>query len=255
MIICALSYSFDACAQNARTHNFIFRVDLGSSNVYTAALSSTISGLLNSSTSSDIFGTSYLWSFIDIENDQGRKFNVIDYKFNGLTAKDLFYDIQPGFEIGYQTYKPGIINAGFFASVHYRVNQFKLEGLYSDIETEHSIQRTLFGVTGFITFGRMRNPWRVSIEGGAKYSLCLNYNDPFDYGKDAINNGLISHFAIKFAGKTLFQDIGIFADINHFNMFDSSVFNSNESSLKMNMWTFGLTWKVNWKQSEYIHHF
>ncbi len=253
--------AFGLQAQNAaKRHHLVTNVDLGSGNLYTDAVASTLGGLLNSAMHTNVFGSYYLWSPMTIEANH-KELDIEHFKFNGLTAENLFRDVQCGIELGYQTYSPSsYINFGITGVAQYRQNQFKLLDMNDVGYLKHNIQRVLMGGNLFFIVGKMANSshgnnfWRTKFEVGARYSYAFKYNDPYKLGNDFIKNGLVSHFAIVFTGKTIFEDIGLFADFNHFSLFDDS-FDTSASTpvipngMKMKMWTIGLCWKVNFQQS------
>ena len=79
---------------------------------------------------------------------------------------------------------------------------------------------------------------RVIIEAGCRYSIGLNYKSSNPNNDLSLNNGLVSHFAIKVASRGMLQNLGVFADINHFNLWKT------QDGRKLNNYTFGLTWTL-----------
>ena len=80
---------------------------------------------------------------------------------------------------------------------------------------------------------------RVIIEADCRYSLGLACKSPLGTDKKQLNDGLVSHFAIKLASRGMMQNVGVYADINHFNLWKD--FRPNQ---KLKNMTFGLTWTI-----------
>lgn len=80
---------------------------------------------------------------------------------------------------------------------------------------------------------------RVIVEAGVRYSLALAYKSPIEEDKNQLNNGLVSHYAIMLAGRKMWQNVGIYADINHFDMWKNLYPNR-----KLDNYTFGITWTI-----------
>ena len=68
-----------------------------------------------------------------------------NYKWNQINAGDLFKDIQIGGGLGWQSQR-GAFNAGFFASLHYKINQFKVEDKFQNASLKHNVQRIIPGI-------------------------------------------------------------------------------------------------------------
>lgn len=162
----------------------------------------------------------------------------------GLSARELFNNVQAGFKLGYQTYSPEFVNFGIYASAHYKLDQFKVGYKSSDMDG-HRAQRALIGATALISLGSMESPSRVIIEAGCRYSLGLSYKSALGDDKDLPSDGFVSHFAVKLASRGLLQDIGIYTDINHFNMW-----NDYKPGHKLNDVTFGIVWKITPQQAD-----
>ena len=154
---------------------------------------------------------------------------------DGVSIKKLSWKT---LKIGYQTYSPEFVNAGIYASAHYKLDQFQV-GVDDDHMANHRAQRVLVGATALLSLGSMGQASRVIIEAGCRYSLGLAYKSPLGTDKKQLNDGLVSHFAIKLASRGMMQNVGIYADINHFNLWKD--FRPNQ---KLNNMTFGLTWTI-----------
>lgn len=219
-----------------KNHNLIFNGEIASGNPYTIAATSVVTGLANYYLLNDAFFENSFAYGLYSTNVDGLKAKTMNPM--GLTARELFNNFQIGLKAGYQTYSPEFFNFGIYASAHYKVDQFKV-GYNDDNMENHRAQRALLGATALVSLGSMGQASRVVIEAGVRYSLGLAYSSPLGNDKDQLNNGLVSHFAIKLSGKDLLQNIGLYADINHFNMWKD--YRPNQ---KLNNITIGLTWTI-----------
>lgn len=219
-----------------KNQHLIFNGEIASGNPYTIAASSVITGLANYYLLNDaFFENSFVYSIYTT--------NIDDLKIKtqppmGITARELFNNLQVGLKLGYQTYNPDFFNFGFYASAHYKIDQFKV-GYNDDNMSNHRAERTLLGATALFSLGSMKQPSRVIIEAGLRYSLGLAYHSPLGDDKNQLNDGLVSHFAIKLASRGMWQNIGLYADINHFNMWKDF-----RPSQELNNYTFGITWTI-----------
>lgn len=218
-----------------KNQHLIFNGEIASGNPYLIAASSVITGLTNYYLLNDAFFENAFAYSIYSTNIDGLKAKTMNPM--GLTASELFNNFQIGLKIGYQTYNPEYFNFGIYASAHYKIDQFKVG--YDDHMDRHRAQRALIGATALLSLGSMRQPSRIIVEAGLRYSLGLAYKSPFGDNKDQLNDGLVSHFAIKLASRGMWQNIGLYADINHFNMWKD--FRPNH---KLNNYTFGITWTI-----------
>ena len=219
-----------------KNHNLIFNAEIASGSPYTIAASSVITGLANYYLLNDAFfenAFAYNLYTTNVDDLKVRTMNPM-----GLTASNLFNNLQAGLKLGYQTYNPEFFNCGIYASAHYKSDQFEVA--YNDDNMErHRAQRVLFGATALLSLGSMEQPSRVIIEAGVRYSLAVAYKSPLGNDIDQLNNGLVSHFAIKVAGRDMWQNIGVYADINHFNLWKDYI-----PGQKLNNYTFGITWTI-----------
>lgn len=227
-----------------KNHNLIFNSEIASGNPYTAAASGILTGLVNYYLLNDaFFENSFAYSLYSTDDDN---LNVRTMNPMGLTAKELFNNLQAGVKLGWQTYNPEFWNGGFYASAHYKLEQFEA-GFDNDNMQTHRAQRALFGVTGLLTLGDMGKSSRVTIEVGVRYSMALAYKSPMGNGKDLLADGFVSHYAIKLLNRGMWQNIGVYADINHFNMWKNY-----DNGKKLNNYTFGITWTITPQQVEDI---
>ena len=237
-------FCINVLAQSNRfkNHHFIFNGDIASGNPYTMAASSVVTGLANYYLLNDaFFENSFVYSLYTTNEDN---LKVKTMNPMGLTAKELFNNIQVGLKLGYQTYSPEFINAGIYVSAHYKLEQFKV-GNNDDNMKKHKAQRALFGITGLVSFGSMGQASRVILEAGVKYSMPIAYQSPLGTEKDQLNNGVTSHYAIKLASRGMWQNIGVYADIDHYNMWKNY-----ESGKNLKSYTFGITWTITPQQVE-----
>lgn len=235
LLICLTITSAAQSNIRIKNHNLIFNGDIAFGNPYTTAVASTLTGLANYHLFNDaFFENSFIYGLYDtnVDNMKVKTLNPM-----GVTARELFNNVQAGIKLGYQTYNPEFVNYGIYASAHYKLDQFQM-GYSDDNMTKYRAQRILLGATALLSLGSMEQPSRVIIEAGCRYSIGLDYNTPEGRNKDMLNDGLVSHFAIKLASRGMMQNIGVFADINHFNMW------KNSGDRKLNNYTFGLTWTI-----------
>lgn len=244
-ILILLSCGASSYAQSRvgiKNHNLIFNCDLGFGNPYTTAVSSVVTGLANYYILNDaFFENSYIYGIYPTSID---KLTVKTQNPMGLNARELFNNVQAGLKLGYQSYSPGFFNAGIYATGHYKIDQFKL-GYSNDNMFNHRAQRVLVGATALLSLGSMEQANRVIIEAGCRYSIGLKYASSNPNDEVSLNNGLVSHFGIKVASRGMLQNLGIFADINHFNLW------KNVTGGKLNNYTFGLTWTITPQQVDY----
>lgn len=219
-----------------KNHHIIFNGDIASGNPYVMAASSVLTGLANYHLLNDAFFENSFIYGIYSTNVDGLKVRTMNPM--GLNASELFNNIQVGIKLGYQTYSPEFFNCGIYASAHYKLDQFKV-GYNDDNMQKHRAQRILLGINALLSLGSMDQPSRVIIEAGLRYSLGLAYKSPLGNDKEQLNNGIVGHYAIKIASRGMMQNIGVFADINHFNMWKDL-----RPNQKLNNYTLGITWTI-----------
>ena len=198
--------------------NLYFHVDLNSGNIYTMGVSTIVLGYLNYGLKRNIFETAYMVDFLSAKQDgntiKNKMFSPI-----GLRAADLFNTISPKLKIGYKSNNSGNANWGVYALANYKLHQFKLKFDDDDYDRMR-YSRLGFGAGIIGIFGDLTAPYHVIIEGEAYYNIPLTFSTSFldNHSINQLNRGLTSHFAIKFGGSNSFQNIGIFVDIDHFNL-------------------------------------
>lgn len=235
-IFCAPTFIQAQSDVRFKNHHIIFNGDIASGNPYVMAASSVLTGLVNYHLLNDaFFENSFIYGFYSTNVD-GLKVRTMSPM--GLTATDLFNNIQVGIKFGYQTYRPEFLNCGIYASAHYKLDQFKV-GYNDDNMQKHRAQRIIFGINALLSLGSMDQPSRVIIEAGLRYSFGISYKSSLSNDKEQLNNGIVGHYAVKVASRGMMQNIGVFADINHFNMWKD--YRPNH---KLSNYTLGITWTI-----------
>ena len=224
----------------AKNHNLYIRAELASGNIYPMA-ASMVTGLFNYWLDRPVFETSYAYSFLNAHCD-GQPLDVARYKASGITARDLFNDIEAGLKVGWQTYTTRLFNWGVYASGHYKIDQFKVQAPGEEAYDRHRIHRAQLGLNAFTTIGSMDSPLKATIEAGCRYNIGCLYHSPYGDDAGSLNNGLTSHFALKLAGEFLLQDIGVFANINHYNLLRGQDVRGGVDDI--GGWTIGLTFSL-----------
>lgn len=132
--------------ERIKNQKLIFNADIASGNLYTMAATSVVTGLANYYLFEDaFFENSFAYSLYST-NENNLKVKTMNPM--GMTASELFNNIQVGIKLGYQTYATDVfVNGGIYASAHYKLEQFDV-GYNKDNMQEHRSQRVLIGVTG-----------------------------------------------------------------------------------------------------------
>lgn len=229
--------------ERARHNNFYHKVELNYGNLYSFALSSCLTGVINYLIDDTMFETGLS---VPIYREQA----IAPYSFSrqnllGVKLNDLVHNFDGGIKLGYQTYDPRFVNFGICAVASYKHDPF-LGALLQDEETlsyQASIQRLLFGGNVMLYLGEMGMSTQVIIEAGIRYSYGLAFKDPSSLGlSEHLKNGWVSHYAVSIGGPGFFQNIKLFADVTHFSLIDSS-------HLKLSPIYVGLSWTVTPQQS------
>lgn len=222
----------------ARHNHFYHKVEFNYGNLYSFALSSCLTGVVNYLLDDAIFESGFCWPIY-------RKQEVSPYSFErqnvvGLQSNDLLHNIDCGIKLGYQTSDPGLLNFGICAVADYKYEPF-MDSLQQDevIQSFRSnIRRILLGGNIMLYLGKMAMGTQVILETGIRYSYGLTCNVPSSLGSTtSLNNGIVSHFAVSFGGPSYFQNIRIFADLTHFNLLESQ-------NLRLSPIYVGLSWTV-----------
>lgn len=240
-LITALTLGVQAEAQH-----FYYKLDVGTSNIYSFAVANLATAGLNTLVDGMLFDNAYTYTYLQTSNNT-YGIETKNYDIVGITARDIFSDITAGGKIGYQSFNPSNFNWGIFGSAHYRVNQFKTTIQGIDETFHNDVQRLLLGGGLMFTFGSLESSTRFIIEAGLRYEMPLRYNRA-DGQKvsDIINSGLSSHYAIRINGNGALQGLGVYADISHYDLFKNTEYLLNVPNIKM--FTFGLIYTITpWK--------
>jgi len=215
-ILCTVHATAQEYAPSYHSHNFYFHVEMNSGNIYPFAGWSIISGALNSALKYNLFESGFAY---DLYSG-----NSVKTKYNSpiaFNAVNIFNHIQPGIKIGYYSdYISSPFNWGILATGGYKINQFKMYD--SDNYIRQCIHRAQVGAMLLLAFGKNGASTQAMIELGAKYNFVSRYKGGEITDTKAINNGLSSHFALKFGGAGWLQNIGVYADIDHYKLFNNS---------------------------------
>lgn len=207
--------------------NLYFHVDVNSGNVYTMAASTVLLGYINYGLKRNVFETGYVMDFISAKNGSEK----IKTKMNsplGFRCSELFNDIMPDIKLGYKSNSPGGANWGIYVDVKYKMHQFKMDCGNKELD-KFRYSRVGFGGGIMGIFGKLTDPYHVIIEAGACYNIPLSFNTTAwtDSDSKQLSKGVTSHFSVKFGGADSFQNIGLFVDIDHNNLFDSNFEKNN----------------------------
>lgn len=225
--------------EKIRNHNLIFNGEVAFGNLYSALVSSGV-GAINGLLNTPFFENSLIES---VYSTKANELTVKPMKYYGVTARDLFGDMQFGIKLGYQTYNSGFFNCGAYASAHYGLHQFNVE---TGMETQrHRAQRALLGATARFSFGTMEQSTRVIAEAGIRYSMALAYKSPLSTDKDQMGSGLASHYSVMLAGPQYLQNVGIYVDVNHFNLWKDY-----GQGAKLNHYIVGITCTITIQQAK-----
>lgn len=216
--ICILLSSVNVIGQNYtpnyHSHNFYLHVEMNAGNIYPFAGWSILSGALNSALKYNLFESGFAYDLYTGTGNKTKNNSPI-----GFNAVNIFNHIQPGIKLGYYSdYINSPFNWGILATAGYKINQFKLDNFGS--YTRQNIQRMQLGALLLLAFGKNGASTQAMIEVGARYNIATNYKGGDIHDKNALTNGLSSHFALKFGGSGWLQNIGVFADFDHYTLYN-----------------------------------
>lgn len=251
LIMCSILGSVYTSAQeyapNYHSHNFYFHVEMNSGNIYPFAGWSIISGALNSALKYNLFESGFAYDIYSGNN--------VKTKYNSpiaFNAVNIFNHIQPGLKIGYYSdYINSPVNWGVLATGGYKINQFQMQEMNNYVR--QCIHRAQVGALLLLAFGKNGASTQAMIELGAKYNFATKYKGGEITDTKALNNGISSHFALKFGGTGWLQNIGVYADIDHYNLYKNSFeINGNKPFINNNLKniTIGLCVTVTPKQAD-----
>lgn len=220
--------------------HFYHRLDVGTSNVYIDALAGAVTGAVNGMTNDMLFDCAYTYTFMPTSGNDALYDDVKRYKSYGFKAHDLFNDVTTGARLGYKTARFGTFNWGIFGTAHYRLNRFKtVSSTVDDALLRHNVQRLQLGGGLLFEFGKTDKPTKVTLEAELRYDMPIKYKglEGLD-ASDAINSGLSSRYAIRVNSRKFVKNIGVYAEIPHYNLFDKS--NTGALLPKMRTYTIGI---------------
>lgn len=215
-ILCSIRTSAQEYAPSYHSHNFYFHVEMNSGNIYPFAGWSILSGVLNSAFKYNLFESGFAYDLFTGDNEKTKYNSPI-----GFSAVNIFNHIQPGVKIGYYSdYINSPFNWGILATGGYKINQFQMYEM--DDYVRQCIHRAQIGAMMLLAFGKNGASTQAMIEIGAKYNIATKFKSGDITDSKALNNGVSSHFALKFGGAGWLQNIGVYADIDHYKLYNSS---------------------------------
>ena len=224
-LLCLLIF-IDVKAQK----NFYHRIDIGSSNIYTFVLSNIATGFANYYSNDILFDNSYIYTLYSGD------FRTKGLNPMGISVREIFNDAFAGVKLGYHSESLNSFNWGVYGSAHYRINQVNARS--KDTE-EYHIERFQYlkpGVGVLLTFGGIERDLIVQFEAAARYDIPINYKGIYGSETNNLNNGISSHYSLKFAGNKAFS-IGLFVDLTHYNLY-------KEHNLKLKPFSFGAVFTI-----------
>lgn len=243
IILSSLALQVNAKGSIARHPTFYYNIDLGYGNLYAFALSSCLTGTLNYLIDRPLFENAYEYNIPNFTSTTGVVFS--DYKTFGITKNDLFKNVTTGLKIGYHSDYLGLCNFIVYASLHYKHDAYLLQ---SDVENMHGSNRLLPGVGTSLIIGRIHNDGiRVRLDAGLRYSLSMSHVSSFSVDKAQSNSGLLSHWGIKIIGDNMFQNLGLYVEISHFDMLNRNFTNNDVlvyEGIRFRPITIGITWTI-----------
>lgn len=202
----------------AKAQHFYYKLDVGTSNIYSFAVANIATAWLNKATDRMLFNAAYTYTHPAVSGAspelKARNCNVA-----GITARDVFADITTGAKLGYQSFSPGMFNWGIFGSAHYRINQFETKPAGADRYGHNNLHRLQVGGGLMLNLGEMESPTRVTVEAGLRYNIPVKGKDGAGtVPLETLRKGLSSHYAVRINGKGALQGIGLYADIPHYKV-------------------------------------
>lgn len=240
---------------NTGNRHLLLNFDLYSGNVYTFAVSTIAFGFLNDAFKQNVLETGFVADITTAQYDT-RKISTHMWSPVGVQARELFNDINPNLKIGWKSSSYSSANIGVFANLGYKLHQFSLRADDQAPWERLRYQRIYAGVGVQGIFGGLESPYRVIVEGAVRYVIptALTTTAWSDVETTQLSKGVQTHWAVKMGGADAFQNIGLFVDIDHFNLIDKGWAATdgsrpfNDFSLK-NI-TLGITMSVSFGQAE-----
>lgn len=249
--ICCITSCINMYAQGrsyngvrARHNNFYHKVELNYGNLYSFAISSCLTGVVNYLIDDTVFETGFGFPVYRVQNESPYYFAPQNPL--GVQLKDLLHNYEAGLKLGYQTYDPRFVNFGICAVASYKFEPFIGNILIEDVTIANpsSIQRALIGGNIMLYLGEMGMSTQVTLEVGLRYSYGLSLTDSSKtITQESLKNGIVSHYAITVGGPGFLQNIKLFADVNHYDLIKNSY-------LRLSPIYVGFSWTITPQQSD-----
>lgn len=243
ILLSVLALPANAKGRIARHPTFYYNIDLGYGNMYAFALSSCLTGTLNYLIDRPLFENAYEYNIPCFTSSSGMTYS--DYKTFGITKNDFLKNVKTGLKLGYHSDYLGLCNYIVYASLHYKHDVYLLQ---SDVEGTHDSNRLMPGVGASLIIGRIHDDGiRVRLDAGLRYSLPMSHISNYAVDKTQCNSGFISHFGVKIIGDNMFQNLGLYVDISHFNMLNRRYTNNGilvYEGIRYQPISIGLTWTI-----------
>lgn len=213
--------SFTVCSAQALGRHTYFHIGIGAGeNVWSTLVYALAAEELNVLTHSNIFESSVEYNLRSGKTD-GEKMGFKKFRAYGFRSCDLFQLVQPSIKLGYMSSLPGNVNWGLYGEALYRYEQFQVSPIKSDKDySKQQMGRALFGGSAFVVLGGVTKDLHVMVEAGLRYNMGIDAKGALG-NKDAFNDGLTSHYAVKLTGARMKYDFGIYVDVNHFDYLKS----------------------------------
>ncbi len=226
-----------------KAQHFYYKLDVGTSNIYSFAISNIATAWLNKLTNTMLFDNAYTYTHLNTTG-QADRYKTRNYDVTGITARDIFADITTGGKLGYQTFRPGAFNWGLFGSAHYRINQFKNTYEQLDGYLHNNLKRLQLGGGLLLNIGRITSATHVIVEAGLRYDIPIKYNTSTGTVPTGnLRKGLTSHYAIRINGRGALQGLGLYADVPHYKLFKET-----NTAANIRTYTFGFIYTITpWK--------
>ncbi len=156
----------------------------------------------------------------------------------------------------YSDYFNSSFNWVLVATAGYKMNQFRIaEGETID---RQRIGRSQLATHLLLAFGKNGGWTQVMLELGAKYNIATTYKGFGITSTKALNNGISSHYALKFGGEGWLQNVGVFVDVDHYNLFNQKFDHAGQAPFRnssLKDMTFGISLVVTPTQADKRHRY
>lgn len=216
-------YGITVCSAQQLNRHTYFHIGIGSGENFWSFLTFRIAAnMLNVFTESNIFEHSVEYNIRSGDTEWG-KMGLKHYRPFGFQSNDMFQLVKPSIKLGYVSSLQGNVNWGVYGIAEYRYEQFKVSPLKSDDDySKQQMGRALLGGSAFVVFGGYTKGLHLMLEAGLRYNMGIDAKGVLGTNKD-FNNGLTSHFAVNVSGTKMYENCGIFVDVNHFDYLKSSM--------------------------------